>query len=247
MSELRKRRGHRHNKKGSEGGEEEEDDTHEEGLIQEKQLIEEEEDKDDKDVIVTEKKDNEAKTEEKEPPAQVVTQKEAVVPEPKSVKKKEISPKYNSLPKTEEKQEIYDEDVERVQKELEAFKALVLEKVTAMSKDVSLLKRKSRSHPKCQSTDDELIEKIKKTNAINEKKIKVMIFQHREEVNYLEKGKTHCITCHYIVYLLFLFILENKKLKKKLNDLLNQNQKNYCFLFIMGLALLTLTAAYFLH
>lgn len=85
----------------------------------------------------------------------------------------------------EEEEEIKDEEVERIQKEIDAFKDLVLKRFAGISKDISTLKRKRIPVEK---QSDDLIEKIKKANSINEKKIKLMIFQHREEVKYLEKG-----------------------------------------------------------
>lgn len=144
--------------------------------------------------------------------------------------------------KEKEEEEINDPEVERIQKEIEAFKELVLKRFDGISKDVTALKRKSKPAEK-QPGDS--IEKLKKTNTINEKKIKLMVYQHKQEVRYLEEGKKKYYFLWNISYI-FIFI-ENRKLKRKLNDLLNQNQKNYCFLFVAGLALMVVIAGYFLH
>lgn len=88
--------------------------------------------------------------------------------------------------KKEVEEEVNDVEVERIQKEIEAFKDLVLKRFDGISKDVTALKRKRKPAEK---QPGESIEKLKKTNTVNEKKIKLMIFQHKQEVRYLEEGK----------------------------------------------------------
>lgn len=107
------------------------------------------------------------------------------VPEESNKEVKIDDEKQEPTTSEEEEEEIKDEEVERIQKEIDAFKDLVLKKFAGISKDISTLKRKKMPVEK---QSDDLIEKIKKANSINEKKIKLMIFQHREEVKYLEKG-----------------------------------------------------------
>lgn len=112
--------------------------------------------------------------------------------------------------KEKEEEEINDPEVERIQKEIEAFKELVLKRFDGISKDVTALKRKSKPAEK-QPGDS--IEKLKKTNTINEKKIKLMVYQHKQEVRYLEEGKK---ILFFVEYKLYFYFYREQKTKKEI-------------------------------
>lgn len=142
--------------------------------------------KDDEDEDVQGGDNEEGLIEEQKCPVEIFEKGEEEKVDVVNKEKRELEKEKEKEKKEVEEEEVNDVEVERIQKEIEAFKDLVLKRFDGISKDVTALKRKRRPAEK---QPGESIEKLKKTNTVNEKKIKLMIFQHKQEVRYLEEGK----------------------------------------------------------